>query len=291
MKKNDPLFLENYVNIQAFPLLDRQHGGYHSLVERVRAELDGDGCALLKGFLRPEWYGQIEREGAAAAPKAYYRSETVNAYNLPLDAELPDDHPAKITMSRENAFVARDMIPETDIVHRLYNSPLFGSFLADCFGYERLYQLEDPLAGLCLNVLKPKCGHPWHYDINEFTVSMLTKKASGGGVFRYSPGSRSPVNENLEQVRDILLGGEAPHPLVRELDLEVGDLQLFQGRYSLHQVSSVQGGEDRHTAIFAYTLEPGVIGGTARTKQLFGRVLPAHEAAERDRVRADQLLD
>ena len=39
------------------------------------------------------------------------------------------------------------------------------------------------------------------------------------------------------------------------------------------------------------TLEPGVIGGVERTKQLFGRALEAHEIAEREKVRADELLD
>ena len=47
----------------------------------------------------------------------------------------------------------------------------------------------------------------------------------------------------------------------------------------------------RHSAIFAYTAEPGVIGRVERTRQLFGRVLPAHEEAERRRVRSDSLLD
>ena len=34
-----------------------------------------------------------------------------------------------------------------------------------------------------------------------------------------------------------------------------------------------------------------VIGRVERTRQLFGRVLPEHIAAEEDRVRADALID
>ena len=52
-----------------------------------------------------------------------------------------------------------------------------------------------------------------------------------------------------------------------------------------------QDSRPRHAAIFAYTREPGVIGRLARTKQLFGRALPEHEEAERQRVRSDTLLD
>ena len=47
----------------------------------------------------------------------------------------------------------------------------------------------------------------------------------------------------------------------------------------------------RHTAIFAGLKQLGVIGRVARTKQMFGRDLPAHELAERQRVRSDALLD
>ncbi len=291
MKENDPLFLEQFTNSSEYPLLNHESNAYKDLIKKLHSELEEKGCAVLKSFIKTKWHKKIEKEGEQVAPHAYYKQETVNAYNVPLNADLPEDHPAKITMQRENAFVARDLIPQTNIIHQLYENNLFTRFLADCFQYEKFYQLADPLAGLCLNVLNPGCSHPWHYDINEFTVSLLTKKSTSGGNFRYSPAIRSPGNENLAAVKQILLNGDAPHPEVNDISLEVGDLQLFKGRYSLHHVSPVQGESQRHTAIFAYTLEPSVIGGVERTKQLFGRTLPAHEKAEREKVRTDELLD
>jgi predicted 2-oxoglutarate/Fe(II)-dependent dioxygenase YbiX len=77
---------------------------------------------------------------------------------------------------------------------------------------------------------------------------------------------------------------------VQRLVMETGDLLLFRGRYSLHRVTSVVGDVERHSAILAYTKQPGVIGSAERTRQLFGRVLPAHLAAA-ERRRADSLLD
>ena len=291
MKKNDPLFLETFVNIRDFPLHDPSSDLYPRLVQRVKEGLIEDGCSVLEGFIRPEWHETIRLQGMAVAPQAHYKRETVNAYNLPLDAPLGEDHPARITMVRENAFVARDLIPQTDIIHQLFENDLFNTFLADCFGYARLFQLADPLAGLCLNVLRPGCAHPWHFDVNEFTVSLLTKRPEGGGVFRYCPGIRSLHDENLEDVRRVLSDEAQNEDMIKELALKVGDLQLFQGRYALHQVSPVKGSEERHSAIFAYTQSPDVISGPERTRQLFGRVLPVHYEAERARVRADELLD
>ena len=79
---------------------------------------------------------------------------------------------------------------------------------------------------------------------------------------------------------------------VTTLDLCPGDLQIFRGRRSLHRVTRVgEHSRPRHAAIFAYTEKPDVIGRLDRTRQLFGRVLPEHIEAERQRVRSDELLD
>jgi hypothetical protein len=185
--------------------------------------------------------------------------------------------------------VARDRIGEDFIIHRLYSSELFRRFIASCFELPLLCELADPLAGLCLNVVTPGMEHPWHFDTNEFTVSMLTQEPQAGGVFEYCPNIRSAQAENFADVRAVLTG-HGDH-LIRRLSLRSGDLQLFKGRYSLHRVTPVQGETARHSAIFAYSERPGVVGNVARTKQLFGRVLPQHIAAEGRAVRVDQLLD
>ncbi|MBO0855258.1 MAG: arpA protein, partial [Nocardia sp.] len=190
---------------------------------------------------------------------------------------------------RGNAFVARDLIPDHALIEQLYVSTTFRRLIAECFGLSQLYELSDPLAGLCLNVVAPGMSHPWHFDTNEFTVSMLTQEPEAGGVFEYCPGIRSPEAENLGDVRAVLTGSATE--LIRRLRLRPGDLQLFQGRFSLHRVSPVEGGIQRHSAIFAYSQRPGVVGALERTRQLFGRVLPDHVAAAGTAVRGDRLLD
>ena len=100
---------------------------------------------------------------------------------------------------------------------------------------------------------------------------------------------RNADDECFDAIQRILDGGTDG---VHTLDLRAGDMQIFRGRHSLHRVTRVPlGSAPRHAAIFAYTQEPGVIGRVERTRQLFGRVLPAHEAAERERVRSDVLID
>jgi hypothetical protein len=286
------------VDTARYPLDEPGSPGWHELVDRVRDDLRRTGCSVLADFVDPAVHDTLRREGDELAPFAHDEVEVVNAYNIALDTPLPDDHPGRIPLERGNAFVARDRIPPGFVIHRLYTSPLVQRFVAACLGLPAVHELADPLAGLCLNVIPPGRAHPWHFDTNEFSVSILTRPAEAGGVFEYCPNIRSAGSENLAGVRAVLTGGADAAAddadaggRVRRLTLRPGDLQLFTGRFSLHRVTTVRGPTARHSAILAYCERPGVVGSVARTQQLFGRVLPEHRVAERRRVRGDRLLD
>ncbi|MFE6131073.1 arpA protein [Streptomyces sp. NPDC056437] len=289
MSTLEALPLGHVVDTARYPLSDLDGAEGQAVVSRARRELAATGCTVLTDFIRADLRDVLRRECADIAPRAHFDVETVNVYNIAVDSDLPDGHPGRTTFRRGNAFVARDRVPEASLISRLYTHPDVQSFVARCFGLPELHELADPLSGLVLNVVEPGMEHPWHFDTNEFTVSMLTQQADAGGVFEYCPGIRSAEDERFDDVRDVLEGrGER---LVRRLPLQPGDLQLFKGRYSLHRVSPVRGDLARHSAIFAYSERPGVIGSVARTRQLFGRVLPEHIEAEGRAVRGDRLLD
>ncbi|ONI78065.1 arpA protein [Actinosynnema sp. ALI-1.44] len=277
------------VDTDRYPLSDPGSAAWRAAVDHARRELDRVGCCVLSDFIRPELRDTVQRECAGVAPLAHGQVEVVNAYNIAVGTPLPDGHPGRVTMERGNAFVARDQIPADSVLQQLYTSTLFQRFVADCFRLPALYELADPLSGLCLNVIAPGRAHPWHFDTNEYTVSMLTQESAEGGDFEYCPNIRSADAENFEDVAGVLAGTRPDLP--RRLTLAPGDLQLFKGRYSLHRVTEVTGGTARHTAIFAYSERPGVMGSVERTRQLFGRVLPEHTAAEFRAVRGDRLLD
>lgn len=285
---SDVRALEQIVDLARYPLADPGGADWQDAVSRARRELADTGCSVLPDFVRPARLDALRRECAAIAPQAYYDVETVNVYNIAVDPSLPADHPGRIELRRGNAFVARDRIGPDLVIHRLYTSELFRRFLAGCVGVPRLHELADPLAALCLNVITPGNEHPWHFDTNEFAVSLLTQEPDGGGVFEYCPNIRSAHAENFDRVRAVLTGRGGSD--VRRLVLRPGDLQLFRGRCSLHRVSAVAGATPRHSAIFSYSAHPGVVGSPTRTRQLFGRVLPEHVATERA-VRGDRLLD
>ncbi|MET0190874.1 MAG: arpA protein [Pseudonocardia sediminis] len=276
------------VDTERYPLGNRCTETYSAAIARARTALATDGCAVLPGFVRDSWLDRLRAEGRDVAPRAFVETRTVNVYNTEaVDESLPAGHPARVRFERGNAFVARDHIPDSAAIHRLYRDAGFQAFLADCFGLPQLHELADPFAGLCLNVVTDGRSHPWHFDTNEFAISMLTQAPESGGVFEYCPDIRSAGAENTDDVADVL-AGRGDH-LIRRIALRPGDLQLFRGRYSLHRVTEVSGPTDRHSAIFSFSERPGVVGSPDRTRQLFGRVTDLHDRPRA--VRVDELMD
>jgi len=280
--------VEEIVDTARYPLSEPDSDAWREVVAHVHHGLDTVGCSVLPDFVTASLHETLREECGALASQAYYDVQTVNVYNTAPDPSLSEGHPARSTVERGNAFVARDRIPSEFVVQRLYTDPMFQHFVASCFGLPRIHELADPLSGLCLNVVNPGHDHPWHFDTNEFTVSMLTQDAQTGGDFEYCPNIRSTDAENFAEVGAVLAGRAAQR--VRRLTLRPGDLQLFKGRYSLHRVTSVAGRQSRHSAIFAYSELPGVLGAVERTRQLFGRVSPEHLSAGRSAGRIDPLL-
>ena len=127
-------------------------------------------------------------------------------------------------------------------------------------------------------------GFPWHFDTNNYTVTLALQNAEGGGVFEYCPNLRKNCDENYEGVARVLNGNSDE---VVGLPLGAGDLQIFRGRYSLHRVTPVPGSRPRYVAIFSVASVPDMVAPPERSRQLYGRVLPIHL----ERVRDDTLRD
>lgn len=272
------------------PIEDPRHIAYWRAVEEARTRLRADGCALLKEFVTPAAVRLLNDEIVAAKPKTHFSSQVINPYfHTQINPEFADDHPVNTFTERSSGFIPGDAWPPECAMDRLFRAPAVCRLLADCLEIDELHCYDDPLAGLTANILDPGQQFPWHFDTNDFAVTVLVQPADEGGLFEYAPAVRTADDEGFDAIGGLLAGGRDG---VHTLDLCPGDLQIFRGRYSLHRVTRVAAdSQPRHAAIFAYTRQPGVIGRVVRTRQLFGRVLPAHEEAERRRVRDDDLLD
>ncbi len=282
--------LADIVDLERYPIDEPESAAYGEAVSAARERLHDVGCAIVKDFVGPHALSVLAAEIEARKHTTHYSTESINPYfHTEFNAAYPDRHPVNTFIERSSGFVPGDSWEDTTATRVLFEHAALATFLADCLEVDALYPFADPLAGLTANILDPGQQFTWHFDTNEFAVTVLVTEADEGGLFEYVPAIRSAADEQFAAVQSVLEGGRDN---VVTLDLRPGDLQIFRGRHSLHRVTRVgTASAPRHAAIFAYTEQPGVIGRLERTQQLFGRVLPVHIEAEEQRVRSDTLLD
>ena len=288
LDKNETTFCRTLIDYQRYPIDHAKHPDRRRAIEECRRALADDGCAVLNGFISPYGLERLLTEVEERKPLTYFsKSKKTNVYFSSDDPSLPPDHPRRIFLERTNGFVTSDHFDDNTAARRLYYWPSLTRFVADCLGKETLYIYDDPVSNMIVNVGKPGTCFNWHFDTNEFTITMLLRPAASGGHFEYIPNLRSAEDENYEAVSRILEGNDTQ--TVR-LDLNPGDLQLFLGRFSLHRVTENTGNTDRLLLIMSFAEKPGMIGSQHRIQELYG-VTDAHLAAEQNRVRNDGLMD
>jgi hypothetical protein len=252
----------------------------------VRAQLDDSGCAILSGFVKSKAINELVMEANRVAPFGHRSFNQTNPYFTEDKSSLPPEHPLRRFYDRSNAFIPADNFGPDSALRSIYEWPDFAPFIKSSLQAESFYRYDDPLADVIINVVEQGEGFPWHFDTNNFTVTLAIQNGLGGGAFEYCPNLRTPTDENYEGVKAVLDGDRSK---VQSVQLQPGDLQIFKGRYALHRVSPVVGERARYVGIFSYVEMPNMVGSPERTRQLYGRVLPVH--LQRAGCRADNLID
>ncbi|NCZ91214.1 MAG: hypothetical protein EBY96_02065 [Actinobacteria bacterium] len=277
--------VEQVIDLDRYPI-HRQGPERAALVASVQSEIRSVGCAVIKQFVKQSAIPSLVAESDSAAHLGHRNFNRTNPYFTTLPPDLPDTHPLRRFYDRSNAFVPADNFGQDSIIRNIYEWPDFAPFIQEVLEEPSFYRYADPLADVIINLAEEGNGFPWHFDTNNYTVTLAIQNAESGGEFEYSPNLRTPTDENYDGVGRVLDGDQS---LIRTLHLEPGDLQIFKGRYSLHRVTPLAGPTMRYVAIFSFTEIEGVVGSPERTRQLYGRVLPIH--LERAGLRGDALVD
>ena len=273
------------VDLDRYPIHENNEARTQ-IVSSVQKDVRSVGCAVIKQFVKPSAIPALVAEGDKVSHLGHRNFNRTNPYFTQLPADLPDTHPLRRFYDRSNAFVPADNFGEDSIIRSLYEWPAFAPFIQEVLEEPSFYRYADPLADVVINLAEEGNGFPWHFDTNNYTVTLAIQNAELGGEFEFSPNLRTPTDENYDGVGQVLDGDQS---LIHTLHLEPGDLQIFKGRYSLHRVTPLSGPTMRYVAIFSFTEMEGVVGSPERTKQLYGRVLPIH--LERAGMRGDALVD
>lgn len=280
--------LQDLLDLGRYPIDRPDSPAYARLIGDLRRELEQDGCAVLPGFVHEDGIARLVEEADQVAPAAHRSFNRTNAYFSKDDSRLSPRHPVRQFFDRSNAFVPADNFIQTGPLRRIYEYEGFMPFIRDALNEpeDRFYRYDDPLADVIINVVEEGQGFPWHFDTNNYTVTLAIQNGEAGGAFEYAPNLRSAEDENFDGVARILDGDMTR---VHCIDLQPGDLQIFKGRYSLHRVAPVTGDRKRYVGIFSFVETEGMCGGVERTQQLYGRTLPLHQ--EREGLRSDSLRD
>ena len=273
-----------FIDLDKFPIHEPQSSKYQKIVKEAREALDYDGCYVLKSIVNSEAIKDMQDEASSIESLAHYTSNKVNVYFSKDDPSYPKDHPRRFFMERSNGFVSGDKFPENSKIKDLYYSEILKNFIADCLEV-KMYHYADPLASLTINVNKPGDRFSWHYDTNEFTVTMLVQDCDKGGIFQYVPNIRNKDDECYDEVQKLLHGDTSK---IKEIKLNEGDLQLFKGRYALHRATRAEGNRTRNLVVFTYTEKENVIGSSYMTEELYGKTLDVHKQTK---IRSDNLTD
>jgi len=272
------------INLERYPI-DSDGSDYQALLHSVQAQLAKDGCAVLPQFLSGYGIECASAEADSVSHCGHQSFNRTNPYFTQDDPDLPEGDPRRCFYERSNNFIAADNFTKRGALRTIHDFPRFDSFIKDCLQQERFFRYADPLADVIVNMAEEGNGFPWHFDTNNFTVTLAIQNAVQGGEFEYAPDIRK-YDENFKEVKKVLDGSSN---CVISLALQPGDLQLFKGRNSLHRVAPLRGNTPRYVAIYSYVEEPNMVGTPERSKQLYGRALPIHY--ERAGIREDAFLD
>lgn len=285
---SEDFVISEVVDLGRYPIDLPGSPAYRRLLTDLRRELAEDGCAILPGFVHEQGVATLVQEADRVVPFAHLSTARTNAYFSKDDPSLPVDHPVRQFYNRSNGFVPADNFGADSPLRGIYEAPEFMPFIRAALEEpeDKFFRYDDPLADVTINMVEEGEGFPWHFDTNNYTVTLAIQNPQEGGAFEYAANLRNAQDENFEGVARVLNG---QNPQVRSIDLQPGDLQIFRGRHSLHRVTPMRGARRRYVGIFSFVETKGMCGGVERTQQLYGRVLPRHY--EREGLRSDALMD
>ncbi len=280
--------LEGVIDLERYPVHQRGSARYRETVREARKGLGTEECAYLPDFVLPDVIEEMRIEAESLIPEAVYFTEEHNPYFSEVPKDAPDWDPRRKMGRKTNGLVPGEAFARDKLIWQLCRHDAMKAFVEDCLDIHPLYFYDDPYGCLNVSIQANAEEFAWHFDTNEFTVSILLQKPDSGGLFEFAPNIRTPASECYEDVAGVIDGSS---DRVVSLDLKPGDLQLFKGRYSVHRVTPVVGDTSRLIALFAYAREPGMYATPERSKQIWGKVHPDQIAAANRRRRADALVD
>jgi hypothetical protein len=262
--------LAQLVDLERYPLLrasERQ-----PFVAQCRAQLAAESCVTLPGFVSEPVARLMASEAASHVAEAYRRERLLTAYaNTPPGDHIDPEHPTKRLFPFRQHVIGTDQLTAHGYIMSLYRQDALTGLIADILGLGPLYRTADELLSCTVTSMADGDEHGWHFDSNDFVVSLLLQSPERGGAFEFAPYVRGEAEENFDVVGAVMRGDSA---LVRVKPVEVGTLMIFCGRRALHRVSRIEGQRSRLIALFCYDRRPEMQFSDSARSRAVGRTQP-----------------
>ncbi|HWK47569.1 MAG TPA: hypothetical protein VNT30_22795 [Stellaceae bacterium] len=257
------------IDTDRYPIHDLDSAAGQALLAQCREQMKATGSCLLPGFLTPAAVARMAAEAAAVAPSAHHRPDSGTSYLEAPDESFPEGHPKRRLQTTSLGAVAYDLIPRSHALRHFYEWDGVLTFLARALGREEIHRYGDPMGALNVAVMRDGDHLHWHFDQTDFVVSILLQAPERGGEFEYVPYIRTPGEANYGKVGRLLDGDLEG---VIRLDIEPGTMALFEGRYSIHRVTRIDGPKDRLMALLGYDTKPGTMSTDRLRQRRYGRL-------------------
>jgi hypothetical protein len=239
-----------------------------AIVAGGRRQLRAEGFAMLPGFVTAEAARLMAEEGLATLARSHRRDRMLGAYDREPEPDMAPDHPLRRRHPYCMHVTAMDLLSPTGPIRSLYDRDDLTALIADLLEEKSLHRCADPLLSCAVTLMGEGDQHGWHFDSNDFVVTLLLQKPELGGEFEFCPGIRTDEDENFAGVAAAMDGTASG---LRRPSVEPGTLMLFRGKRSIHRVTPVAGPRRRVIAIFSYDRVPGMMFSDRTRLQAVGR--------------------
>lgn len=227
-----------------------------------------EGILVFDSFINHTGLIKLKKESAELKPKSFKSSSEYNVYVSDYDNKFPTESPRNRIMSTTKKCIPNDLIPKDSVLQKLYDSSLIKNFFCKLLDKENLYPYEDSLSSINVNYYDKGDALGWHFDNSDFTITLLVKNCTKGGVYEFFNNMRYKDGKEDYDFVEKILDNEVSGIKVDSLE---GDLMIFKGNKSIHQVTAVEEGE-RILVTFNYNEKMGVSLSEKSRKTFFGRV-------------------
>ena len=244
------------------------------LIKSCVQQMTTQGVCVLPDFLTSEAVEILRQQSDALAAQAFRSASRATPYLGPVDESFPVGHPRNTITQSSVEVVAYDQFAKGDGLRALYEWDPLLDFIRQCLGLSELFRYADPFGALNLAVMRDGDLLGWHFDMTDFVVSIAIQSSIFGGHFENAKQIRNAEQPNYETIQKVI-SGQSPES-VRTEPMTPGTLMLFNGRWSMHRVTMIEGDVPRYVALLAYDTKPGTDSTDTLKMSRYGRL--AHQA-------------